>query len=104
MEYKISYIYIMANKPKGVLYIGVTSNLVNRAYQHKNNLIAGFTSQYNLYFLVYYEIFDNIREAITREKQLKNWKRQWKIELIEKENPDWKDLYYEITDPESSSG
>jgi len=94
----------MTNKPNGVLYIGVTSNLLNRIYQHKNNQLPGFTSKYCLYFLVYYEIFSDIGQAITREKQLKNWRRKWKIDLIEKENPKWKDLYHEITDPESSSG
>ncbi len=88
----MGYIYIMANKPNGVLYIGVTSNLENRIYQHKNNLIPGFTSKYNLKNIVYYEVFDDIREAISREKQLKNWRRQWKIALIEKENPGWRDL------------
>jgi len=104
MRDKMGYIYIMANKPNGVLYIGVTSNLENRIYQHKNNSIPGFTSKYRLHHVVHYEIFEDVRDAIAREKQLKNWKRQWKVSLIEEENPKWKDLYNEITDPESSSG
>jgi len=103
MYNKVSYVYIMANKPNGVLYIGVTSNLENRIYQHKNSLLKGFTEKYKLYKLVYFEVFENINDAISREKQLKNWKRQWKIELIEKKNSGWKDLYNEL-DPESSSG
>lgn len=103
MRDKIGYIYIMTQKPRGVLYVGVTSNLENRVYQHKNNSISGFTSKYNLHIMVYYEVFNDIRDAITREKQLKNWRRQWKIELIEKENYEWRDLYNNITDAESSS-
>jgi len=103
MQDKVGYIYIMANKPNGVLYIGVTSNLENRIHQHRNNLIFGFTAKYNLHSLVYYEVFGGIAEAISREKQLKNWRRKWKIDLIERSNPGWRDLYYKITDAESSS-
>ena len=88
-----SYIYIMTNKKYGTLYIGVTSNLIKRVYEHKNSFIDSFTSKYNLKKLVYYEVFDDINEAIKREKQLKKWKRVWKIELIDKFNPTWKDLY-----------
>ena len=99
----MGYIYIMTNKPNGVLYIGVTSSLENRIYQHKNNLIPGFTSKYQLHNLVYYEVFNDIRDAITREKQLKNWRRIWKVGLIEKENPEWIDLYDKIIDAEPSS-
>ena len=91
-----SYIYIMTNKKYGTLYIGVTSNLIKRVYEHKNSFVDGFTSRYNLKKLVYYEIFDDINEAIKREKQLKKWKRVWKIELIEKLNPTWKDLYFDL--------
>ena len=91
-----SYIYIMTNKSKGTLYIGVTSNIIKRIYEHKNKLTDGFTKKYNLKKLVYYEIYDDIDEAIKREKQLKSWKREWKIELIEKINNNWNDLYDEI--------
>ena len=90
------YVYILASKRNGTLYIGVTSNLIKRIYEHKNNLIKGFTKKYNIYNLVYYEITEDVNSAITREKQLKIWKRNWKIELIEKNNPGWKDLYFEL--------
>ncbi len=86
----------MTNKPNGTLYIGITSDIVKRIYEHKNKLIDGFTKKYNLNKLVYYEVYDEINEAIKREKQLKSWKRDWKIELIEKMNNDWNDLYDEI--------
>ncbi|MEN8194110.1 MAG: GIY-YIG nuclease family protein [Bacteroidota bacterium] len=85
------FIYILSNNSK-TLYIGVTNNLERRVYQHKNKLIDGFTKKYNLTKLVYYEICNDIKSAIAREKQLKNWHRQWKINLIEKNNPTWKDL------------
>ena len=88
------YIYILANKRNGTLYIGVTSNLVKRVYEHKNNIIDGFTKKYSIHKLVYYEITDDIESAIRREKQLKKWNRKWKINLIEKNNPEWIDLYY----------
>lgn len=90
---QIYYVYILASKRNGTLYIGVTSNLIKRVYEHKNNFIAGFTWQYNIHILVYYEQTSNIASAIRREKQLKKWNRDWKITLIEKENPEWKDLY-----------
>ncbi|MDD8057626.1 GIY-YIG nuclease family protein [Shewanella metallivivens] len=89
---KQSYIYIMANRPNGTLYIGVTSNLVRRVYDHKAGLNDGFTKKYSINQLIYYEVFDDIYNAISREKQLKNWKREWKIGLIEKFNPRWEDL------------
>ena len=88
------YIYILANKRNGTLYIGVTSNLVKRIYEHKNNIIEGFSKKYNIHKLVYYEITDDIESAIRREKQLKKWNRKWKMNLIEKNNPEWKDLYF----------
>ena len=88
------YIYILANKRNGTLYIGVTSNLVKRVYEHKNNIIEGFTKKYNIQKLVYYEITDDIESAIRREKQLKKWNRKWKINLIENSNPEWRDLYF----------
>ena len=92
------YVYILASKNK-VLYIGMTNELSRRIYEHKNNLIDGFTKSYNVHDLVYYEIQPNLESAIKREKQLKNWHRQWKINLIESKNIEWKDLYSEISDP-----
>ncbi len=88
----------MTNKPNGTLYIGITNDLVRRSYEHKNNLIDGFTKKYNLKMLVYFEVFDRVEDAIFREKRLKKWNRQWKTELIEKSNPRWLDLYDQITD------
>ena len=88
-----AYIYILASKKNGTLYIGVTSNLIKRVYEHKNSLYDGFTSNHNVKNLVCFEIFNDITDAITREKQLKSWKREWKIALIEKENYVWQDLY-----------
>ncbi|MGI9362952.1 MAG: GIY-YIG nuclease family protein [Parasphingorhabdus sp.] len=85
-------VYILANKPYGTLYIGVTSDLLNRLYQHRSNLTPGYTSEYGVYRLVRFEMLDDMVAAITREKQLKNWHRQWKINLIESENPQWVDL------------
>ena len=89
-------VYIVTNKPKGTLYIGMTNALIRRGYEHRNGLIEGFTKKYNLKSLVYFEVFDRVEDAIIREKRLKKWSRQWKIELIEKENPDWDDLYEQI--------
>jgi putative endonuclease len=86
----------MASKPNGTLYIGVTSNLIQRVYQHKNNLVDSFTSKYDIYNLVYFELHGSMLEAISREKRLKKWKRQWKIELIQKQNPKWLDLWGNI--------
>ena len=93
---KQGYVYIMINKPQGTLYIGVTSDIIKRVYEHKGDLIDGFTRKYALKSLVYYEVFDEITEAIKREKQLKEWQRKWKIELIEKQNLKWEDLYETI--------
>jgi len=91
------YVYILASKRNGTLYIGVTSDLIKRVYEHKNNLIDGFTKEYNIHDLVYFEETNDVHAAITREKQLKKWNRDWKIELIEKNNPEWKDLFYNFT-------
>jgi putative endonuclease len=91
------YIYIMASGPNGTLYTGVTSNLVKRIYQHKNKMMSGFTAQYEVKILVYYEITTDVTIAITREKNIKAWRRTWKTALIEKDNPTWRDLYPEIT-------
>ena len=87
------YIYILASKKNGTLYIGVTNNLIKRTYEHKNNITPGFTQKHNIHKLVYYEVYNEIYDAIEREKCLKRWKREWKIKLIEKSNPDWDDLY-----------
>ena len=89
------YVYIMASKKNGTLYIGVTNDLIKRVYAHKNDLVEGFTKKYGVHQLVYYEQTEDVKSAIQREKQLKKWNRGWKIELIEKMNPDWKDLYDE---------
>ena len=86
----------MSNKPNGTIYIGVTNDLIRRVYEHKNKEIKGFTSQYNLDRLVYYEIYENEIAAIQREKNLKHYIRKWKIDIINKFNPEWKDLYQEI--------
>jgi len=86
----------MASEKNGTLYIGVTSNLLNRVSQHKNKELKGFTEKYNIKKLVYYEIFSDSLSAITREKHIKKWNREWKINLIEKDNPGWKDLYKEL--------
>ncbi|NQS97236.1 MAG: GIY-YIG nuclease family protein [candidate division Zixibacteria bacterium] len=90
---KQSFVYIMANKRNGTLYIGVTGDLMRRVYEHKEGLIEGFSKKYGTKILVYYEEFTDIRDAITREKQMKKWKRQWKINAIERMNPNWDDLY-----------
>ncbi len=86
----------MTNKMNTVLYIGVTNNLIKRVYQHKNKLADGFTSKYNINKLIYYEIFEDINEAIKREKQIKNWHREWKMNLIKKSNPKFNDLYQSL--------
>jgi len=91
------YVYIMSNHKNGTLYIGVTSNLPARVFEHKSELIEGFTKKYHLHNLVYYEVYEDVRSAITREKQLKKWKRNWKINLIKKMNPQWRDLYPDIS-------
>ena len=90
------YVYILASKKNGTLYIGVTSDLVKRIYEHKQNLIDGFTKEHNIHDLVYYETHNEVEEAILREKQMKKWNRKWKIRLIEEKNSEWKDLYDEI--------
>lgn len=94
-----SYVYLLASKRNGTLYIGVTNNLFRRVYEHKNHLVAGFTSKYNVTTLVYYELHPSIKEALQREMQLKKWNRSWKIRLIEKRNPAWLDLSDKSLDP-----
>jgi putative endonuclease len=86
-------VYILASKRNGTLYIGVTSDLVKRVWEHKNNVVEGFTKRYGVHQLVWYELHENMESAIKREKQLKEWNRQWKLELIEDTNPNWQDLY-----------
>ena len=89
-------VYVLASKRNGTLYIGVTSDLVKRVWEHKNNLVEGFTKQHGIHLLAWYELHDTMDAAILREKQLKNWKRHWKLDLIEEKNPDWRDLYEDI--------
>ena len=85
-------IYILASQPRGTLYIGVTSNLLQRLWQHREGVTGGFTTRYRVHRLVRYEMFGDMEQAILREKRLKNWHRQWKINLIEQDNPQWEDL------------
>ncbi|MBU4311255.1 MAG: GIY-YIG nuclease family protein [Candidatus Omnitrophica bacterium] len=93
---KSYYVYMLASKRNGALYIGVTNDLIRRVYEHKQGLVEGFTKKYNVNRLVFFEETNDVESAITREKRLKKWNRKWKIELIEKDNPEWKDLYSEI--------
>jgi len=90
------YVYILASRKQGTLYLGVTKDLVRRTYQHREKLLPGFSSRYDIRRLVWFEIYDNPVNAIEREKEIKKWRRVWKVELIEKDNPDWRDLYSEI--------
>lgn len=90
------FVYILTNKNHTVLYVGITSNLLGRIFQHKEQVTKCFTSRYNVYKLVYYEIYEDVYEAISREKQLKNWHRDWKNKLIDLLNKDWKDLSQDI--------
>ena len=96
MQEKHGYVYILTNIGNRVLYTGVTSDLVKRVYEHRNKFVEGFTKKYNVFKLIYFEVFEDIIEAITREKQIKGWKRDKKIKLIEKMNPQWEDLYKTI--------
>jgi putative endonuclease len=90
------YVYILASKRNGTLYAGFTNDLIRRVYEHKNNLIKGFTNKYDVHRIVYYEQCESVESAIQREKRLKVWHRNWKIRLIEENNPEWKDLFNEI--------
>ncbi len=96
MDERIPCVYILTNKPQGVLYIGVTTCLTQRVWQHKHKFVDGFSKKYNLNNLVWYETYGSIDAAIAREKQLKKWNRDWKIQLIESSNPEWKDLYSDV--------
>ena len=93
------WVYVLASEIGGTLYIGVTNNLVRRVYEHRTDATKGFSQQYGVHRLVYFEQFDQIEFAIQREKRLKKWKRTWKIELIEKTNPQWVDLYPSMASP-----
>ena len=87
------YVYILASKPHGTLYVGVTNNLIRRVHEHRTNAVEGFTQKYNVHTLVYFETSESIESAIQREKHIKKWERAWKIKLIEETNPDWHDLF-----------
>jgi putative endonuclease len=93
MEALSYYVYILASRIGGTLYIGVTNDLIRRVAEHKLKVVKGFTKRYDVVRLVYFEVFDQIEQAIQREKRLKKWPRAWKISLIEKDNPNWNDLY-----------
>ena len=93
---KLPCVYILASKRNGTLYIGVTSDLIRRVWQHKEGLSEGFAKQYGTDTLVWYESHETMESAIAREKALKKWRRVWKLELIERENPQWHDLYYDL--------
>lgn len=94
---KLPCVYILANRRNGTLYTGMTSDLIKRVWEHKNNKVEGFTSRYGIHMLVWYETHQMISSAIAREKALKEWKRKWKLALIEKNNPNWLDLYSNLT-------
>ena len=89
-------VYILASQPNGTLYIGVTSNLTKRTYEHKNHVLESFTEKYNVEILVWYELHDTMEAAILREKAIKKWNRNWKLRIIEEFNPQWRDLYEDI--------
>lgn len=89
-------VYILANRRNGTLYCGVTSNLIKRVWEHKNHVVDGFTRRYGVQMLVWFEPCESMESAIAREKAIKNWKRRWKLDLIERANPDWRDLYAEL--------
>jgi putative endonuclease len=91
------YVYILTNRPNGVLYVGVTNDLVRRVFEHRSGFVEGFTRRYGLKRLVYFERFDDIRDAIQREHNIKHWSRAWKVRKIVVDNPDWDDLYPTIT-------
>nr|WP_143083274.1 GIY-YIG nuclease family protein [Nitrosomonas communis] len=89
-------VYLLAIRRNGTLYVGVTSNLVKRIWEHKNNVVQGFTQKYGVHMLVWFELHETMESAIRREKAIKEWKRDWKLKLIEQQNPAWRDLYSEI--------
>ena len=87
------WVYILASRPGGTLYVGVTNDLVRRVHEHKSKILPGYTKQYGVDRVVWFEIYDDPATAISREKELKKWRRDWKIRLIEEQNPEWRDLY-----------
>ena len=89
-------VYIMSSRPRGVLYVGVTSDLVKRAWEHRNHFVAGFTRKYSVDRLIWFEMHETMDSALAREKSIKRWKRAWKIEMIERSNPEWRDLFDEF--------
>ncbi|MDW7709344.1 MAG: GIY-YIG nuclease family protein [Deferrisomatales bacterium] len=93
---KAPCVYILASRRKGTLYVGVTSDLVKRVWEHRSDLVEGFTRKYRVHELVWFEQHETMEAAITREKRIKEWKRQWKVNLIEASNPEWRDLYPEL--------
>ncbi|MCG3775530.1 MAG: hypothetical protein JW395_2371 [Nitrospira sp.] len=93
-------VYMLASRRNGTLYTGVTSDLVKRIWEHRNDIVEGFTKRYGVHSLVYFELHDDMPEAIRREKQIKKWNRAWKIELIERTNPQWQDLWRSLTEGE----
>jgi putative endonuclease len=90
------YVYLLASRKQGTLYVGVTRDLVRRNHEHKEKTLPGFTARYDVHRLVWFETYDQVAPAIEREKELKKWRRAWKIELIERDNPEWRDLYPDI--------
>ena len=96
MMIKQPAVYILASERNGTLYIGVTSDLIKRVWEHKNNLVEGFTKRYKVHNLVWYELYESMTSSIEQEKKMKEWKRAWKIRLIEENNPNWNDLYNSI--------
>ena len=93
---KLPCVYLLASRRNGTLYIGVTSDLVKRVWQHKNDLVEGFTKQYGVHMLVWYEPHETMESAIRREKSIKKWNRKWKLDLIEQSNPQWQDLFNDL--------
>jgi putative endonuclease len=91
------FVYILASRKHGTLYLGVTRDLVRRVYEHKKDFVQSFTSRYGVHLLVWFECYDDPTNAITREKELKKWRREWKVNLIEQDNPNWEDLYPSIS-------
>jgi len=96
MQEKFPCVYLLASRPDGVIYLGVTSDIVKRVWQHKNSFVDGFTKKYHVHNLVWFEPHQGMESAILREKRIKKWKRAWKVALIEECNPEWRDLYGEI--------
>lgn len=101
---KLPAVYILASRDRGTLYVGVTSDLVKRVWEHKSDAVEGFTRKYGVHTLVYFEMHTEMVAAIQREKQLKKWNRLWKIELIEQQNPTWRDLYPELVGGAEENG